>query len=281
MLNDVTFGQYYPVKSFVHRCDPRLKLLALIAYIVALFLAKNFYAMAACVVVLVSAVIASRVPVGSVLRSVKAVIFLLIFTAVINLFFHGGQHLLVEWGIIKIYREGIIFTVFFVLRLFFLVMGSALLTLTTTPVELTDGIESLLTPLKWVRFPVHELALIMSIALRFIPTLIDETNRIISAQKARGADFESGNIFKRIKAIIPILIPLLISAFRRADELGDAMDARCYSGSKNRTKYKKLKFGWRDLVAVIVFALLIAGVVLLNIYWAQIFPLINDYIKLG
>ena len=133
MLNDVTFGQYYPVKSFVHRCDPRLKLLALIAYIVALFLAKNFYAMAACVVVLVSAVIASRVPVGSVLRSVKAVIFLLIFTAVINLFFHGGQHLLVEWGIIKIYREGIIFTVFFVLRLFFLVMGSALLTLTTTP----------------------------------------------------------------------------------------------------------------------------------------------------
>ena len=227
MLNDVTFGQYYPVKSFVHRCDPRLKLLALIAYIVALFLAKNFYAMAACVVVLVSAVIASRVPVGSVLRSVKAVIFLLIFTAVINLFFHGGQHLLVEWGIIKIYREGIIFTVFFVLRLFFLVMGSALLTLTTTPVELTDGIESLLTPLKWVRFPVHELALIMSIALRFIPTLIDETNRIISAQKARGADFESGNIFKRIKAIVPILIPLLISAFRRAEELGDAMDARC------------------------------------------------------
>ena len=281
MLNDVTFGQYYPVKSFVHRCDPRLKLLALIAYIVALFLAKNFYAMAACVVVLVSAVIASRVPVGSVLRSVKAVIFLLIFTAVINLFFHGGQHLLVEWGIIKIYREGIIFTVFFVLRLFFLVMGSALLTLTTTPVELTDGIESLLTPLKWVRFPVHELALIMSIALRFIPTLIDETNRIISAQKARGADFESGNIFKRIKAIVPILIPLLISAFRRADELGDAMDARCYSGSKNRTKFKKLKLGWRDLVAFLVFAALIAGVVLLNIYCADILPQFYEYIKLS
>lgn len=160
-------------------------------------------------------------------------------------------------------------------------MASSVLTLTTTPVALTDGIESLLKPLKYIKFPVHELALIMSIALRFIPTLIDETNRIISAQKARGADFESGNIFKRIKAIIPILIPLLISAFRRADELGDAMDARCYSGSKNRTKYKKLKFGWRDLVAVIVFALLIAGVVLLNIYWAQIFPLINDYIKLG
>ena len=281
MLNDVTFGQCYPVKSFVHRCDPRLKLLALIAYIVALFLAKNFYAMAACVVVLVSAVIASRVPVGSVLRSVKAVIFLLIFTAVINLFFHGGQHLLVEWGIIKIYREGIIFTVFFVLRLFFLVMGSALLTLTTTPVELTDGIESLLTPLKWVRFPVHELALIMSIALRFIPTLIDETNRIISAQKARGADFESGNIFKRIKAIVPILIPLLISAFRRAEELGDAMDARCYSGSKNRTKYKKLKFGWRDLICLLLFAALITAVVLLNIYGYRIFPGIYEFIRLN
>jgi energy-coupling factor transport system permease protein len=166
-------------------------------------------------------------------------------------------------------------------RLFFLVMGSSLLTLTTTPVELTDGLESLLTPLKWIHFPVHELALIMSIALRFIPTLIDETNRIISAQKARGADFESGNIVKRIKAIVPILIPLLISAFRRAEELGDAMDARCYSSSKNRTKYKKLKFGWRDLVIAIVFAALIAGVVLVNIYAADIFPQIYEYIRLS
>ncbi len=281
MLNDVTFGQYYPTKSFVHRADPRIKLLALIAYIVALFVAKNFYAMGACVVVLSAAIIFSRVPLGSVLRSVKAIIIILIFTAVLNLFFHGGEHLLVKWGFIKIYREGVIFTVFFVLRLFFLVMGSALLTLTTTPVELTDGIESLLTPLKWVRFPVHELALIMSIALRFIPTLIDETNRIISAQKARGADFESGNIFKRIKAIVPILIPLLISAFRRAEELGDAMDARCYSGSKNRTKYKKLKFGWRDLIIFLLFAALITGVILLNIYGYRIFPEIYEYIRLS
>lgn len=281
MLNDVTFGQYYPAKSFVHKSDPRIKLLALIAYIVALFLAKNFYALAACFVVLVTTIIASRVPFGSVMRSIKAIIVLLIFTAVLNLFFHGGEHLLVQWGIIKIYREGIIFTVFFVFRLFFLVMGSALLTLTTTPVELTDGIESLLTPLKWVRFPVHELALIMSIALRFIPTLIDETNRIISAQKARGADFESGNIFKRIKAIVPILIPLLISAFRRAEELGDAMDARCYSGSKNRTKYKKLKFGWRDVIIVLLFAALITGVVMLNIYAYRIFPEIYEYIRLS
>lgn len=280
MLNDVTFGQYYPVKSFSHRADPRIKLLALIAYIVALFLADNFYSLALGLIVLVITIIVSRVPLGSVLRSVKAIIFLLIFTAILNLFFHGGERLLVQWGIIKIYLEGVIFTVFFVLRLFLLVMGSALLTLTTTPVELTDGIESLLTPLKWIRFPVHELALIMSIALRFIPTLIDETNRIISAQKARGADFESGNIFKRIKAVVPILIPLLISAFRRAEELGDAMDARCYSGSKNRTKYKKLKFGWRDLIIVLVFAALITGVVLLNIYANRIFPEIYEYIRL-
>ena len=281
MLNDVTFGQYYPAKSFMHRADPRIKLLALIAYIVALFLARNFYAMAVCVVVLTAALISSRVPFGSVLRSVKAIIFLLIFTAALNLFFHGGEHIYWQYGIIKISREGIIFTVFFVLRLFFLVMGSALLTLTTTPVELTDGIESLLTPLKWIRFPVHELALIMSIALRFIPTLIDETNRIISAQKARGADFESGNIFKRIKAVIPILIPLLISAFRRAEELGDAMDARCYSGSKNRTKYKKLKFGWRDLIVFLVFGAMIAGTVLLDIYGERIFPEIYEFIRLS
>jgi energy-coupling factor transport system permease protein len=232
-------------------------------------------------VVLVATVIASRVPLGSVLRSVKAVVVLLVFTAVLNLFFHGGEHLLAHWWIIKIYREGIIFTVFFVLRLFFLVMGSALLTLTTTPVELTDGIENLLTPLKLVRFPVHELALIMSIALRFIPTLIDETNRIISAQKARGADFESGNVFKRIKAVVPILIPLLISAFRRAEELGDAMDARCYSGSKNRTKYKKLKFGWRDLICFLLFAALITGVVLFNVYAAQIWPSAYEFIRIS
>ena len=280
MLNDVTFGQYYPSQSFVHRLDPRFKLLALIAIIVLLFVADNFYSLFAVALVIFAAIIASRVPFKSVLRSVKGILFILIFTAVLNLFFHTGEKLLCEWWIFHIYLEGIIFTVFFVLRLFFLVMASSILTLTTTPVALTDGIESLLKPLTYIKFPVHELSLIMSIALRFIPTLIDETNRIISAQKARGADFESGNIFKRIKAIIPILIPLLISAFRRADELGDAMDARCYSGSKTRTKYKKLKFGWRDLVTLIALAMLIAGVVLFNIYAADIWPLVAEYIKI-
>lgn len=281
MLNDVTFGQYYPAKSIIHRLDPRTKLLALIAFIVLIFVSDNFYSLFACGLVIIISIAAARVPFGRVLRSVKGIIFILLFTAILNLFFYKGKNLLWGWGIITIYREGIIFTVFLMFRLFFLVMASSVLTLTTTPVELTDGIESLLKPLKYIRFPVHELALIMSIALRFIPTLIDETNRIISAQKARGADFESGNIFKRIKAIVPILIPLLISAFRRADELGDAMDARCYSGSKNRTKYKKLKFAWRDLAAVLAIAVLIAGVVLFNIYAAQIFPAIYEYIKLG
>lgn len=279
MLNDVTFGQYYPAKSFVHSLDPRTKLLFLIAYIVAIFIADTFYGMILCALVLAVTVIVARVPFGSVLRSVKGILFILIITSLLNLFFHGGEHLLTpENWVIKIYREAIVYTVFLLLRLFLLVMASAVLTLTTTPVRLTDGIESLLTPLKWIKFPVHELALIMSIALRFIPTLIDETNRIIAAQKARGADFESGNIIKRIKAVVPILIPLLISAFRRAEELGDAMDARCYSGSKNRTKYKKLTFGWRDLVAAILCAALIAGVVLFNIYAAQIFPQIYEYI---
>ena len=281
MLNDVTFGQYYPSDSFVHKLDPRTKILALITYIVMLFVANNFYSLFACAFFLIIAIIASRVPLGSILRSVKGIIFILVFTSVLNLFFHGGENLLWEWWKIRIYYEAIVFTVFLILRLFFLVIGSSVLTLTTTPVALTDGIESLLKPLKYIKFPVHELALIMSIALRFVPTLIDETNRIISAQKARGADFESGNIFKRIKAIVPILIPLLISAFRRAEELGDAMDARCYSGSKNRTKYKKLHFSARDFISFFMFGALIAGVIMLNIYCAQIFPQIYEYIRLS
>lgn len=278
MLNDVTFGQYYPAQSFAHRLDPRLKLLMLIAYIVALFVAKTFYGLALCALFAVFAVFISKVPFGAVLRSVKGVIFLLAFTAVLNVFFHGGENVLVQWGVMRICLEGVLFAVFLMIRLAFLVIGSALLTLTTTPVSLTDGIESLLKPLTWIKFPVHALALIMSIALRFIPTLIDETNRIISAQKARGADFESGNIVKRVKAIIPILIPLLISAFRRADELGDAMDARCYTNSPHRTKYKKLTFTWRDLVAAVAAAALIAGAVLFNVYAYDIWPAAYGYV---
>jgi energy-coupling factor transport system permease protein len=190
----------------------------------------------------------------------------LAFTALLNLFFYTGETVLFEWGIIRLTKEAVYFTIFLSIRLTLLVLSSAILTLTTTPVSLTDGIESLLKPLKYIHFPVHELALIMSIALRFIPILTDETSRIMNAQKARGADFESGGLIQRVKAVLPVLIPLLISAFRRADELGDAMDARCYSGSKVRTKYKKLTFGWRDLIAAIFVALLLTGVILLRAY---------------
>ena len=265
-MRDVSFGQYYPAESFVHKCDPRVKLLFLIAYIVLVFLAQNFYALGACALVFALVAIASRVPIKSLLRSVKAIVFLLLFTAVLNLFFYSGKTVLFSWWIIKVTKEAVYFTIFLAVRLFLLVLASSLLTLTTTPVAITDGIESLLSPLKWIRFPVHELALIMSIALRFIPILTEETGRIMNAQKARGADFETGGLVKRIKAVVPVLIPLLIGAFRRADELGDAMDARCYSGSKVRTKYKKLTLSWRDLIASLLILALIASIVLLRIF---------------
>ena len=265
-MRDVSFGQYYPSQSFVHKCDPRVKLIFLIVYIVAVFLAQNFYALGACALVFVLIAAFSGVPIKSLLRSVKAVLFLLLFTALLNLFFHSGETVLWSWKFITVTKEAVYFTVFLAIRLFLLVLSSAVLTLTTTPVALTDGLESLLKPLKYIRFPVHELALIMSIALRFIPILTDETGRIMNAQKARGADFESGGLIKRVKALLPVLIPLLVSAFRRADELGDAMDARCYSGSKVRTKYKKLTFGWRDLTVFVLLGVCLAGVIVMRIY---------------
>lgn len=269
MLGDVTFGQYYNANSFVHKTDPRIKILLLIAYIVAVFLAGNFLSLAAVLVFLIIAVMFSSMPIGSVLRSIKAIFFLILFTAVLNVLFHvrSETDTVYFWVITK---EGLLSAAFLASRLILLVMGSSLLTLTTTPVSLTDGLESLLKPLALIKFPVHELALIMSIALRMIPTLANETDRIICAQKARGADFESGNIISRLKALVPVLIPLIISALRRADELGDAMDARCYWGSKDRTKYKKLKLSFRDPVAVIFVGGLITGVAFLNIYYAQI-----------
>lgn len=269
-MRDVSFGQYYPANSFLHKMDSRIKILFLIVFIVAVFLCDTFYALGACALVFLAATVFSGVPVTKLLRSVKAVLFLLVFMTVLNLFFYESDDPLWSWKFLSISKASINYAVFLAARLFLLVLGSSLLTLTTTPVSLADGIESLLTPLKWIRFPVHELALIMSIALRFIPILTNETGRIMNAQKARGADFETGGLVKRIKAIVPILIPLLISAFRRADELGDAMDARCYSGSKVRTKYKKLRFGWRDALAFFVGAALLTGVILLKIYTVAI-----------
>ncbi len=267
-MKDVSFGQYYPVKSFVHNMDPRLKLLFLIAYIVAIFLARNFYGLAACLVVLLLAIAFSRVPILKVLRAIRGVLFLVLFTAVINAFFRTGETVYWQYGILCVSKEGIVFSAFLVCRLILLVTCSSMLTYTTTPVSLTDGIESLLKPLTWIKIPVHILADVMSIALRMIPVLMEETERIRSAQKARGGDIEGGGLIKKIRAVVPILVPLILSAFRRADELGDAMDARCYMASKKRTKYKKLRFTWRDLIGFFVGAALITGVVLFNVYEA-------------
>lgn len=281
MLNDVTFGQYYPAQSFVHKLDPRVKLLFLIGYIILLCITKTFYGLALCGVLLAAMVICSRVPFGPVLRSVKGILFLLVFTFILNLFFYSGSTLLVKWGIIEIYLEGVLFAVFLMFRLIFIVLASTILTLTTTPVDLTDGLESLLKPLTLIKLPVHAFGLLISIALRFIPALMDETNRIISAQKARGADFETGNLARRVKAVVPILIPLLISALRRAGELSDAMEARCYSCATKRTKYKKLRLGWRDGVVVLLLAALIAGVVLFNIYAFAVWPSAYPYVVIS
>ncbi len=262
MLGDVTFGQYYPTKSFVHNMDSRIKLLILIAYIVMIFLVKNFYGFLVVLAFLTIATTFSKVPVFDLLKSVKAVIFVVLLTFVLNIFFYKANDAKTLFWIIT--DKSLIFSCFMALRIITLVLGSMLLNLTTTPVALTDGIESLLKPLKIIKFPVHELALVMSIALRFIPILMNEADRIIMAQKARGADFESGNLLRRAKSMIPVLIPLLISAFRRAEELGDAMDSRCYSSSAVRTKYRKLKLTYRDFIGVVFMAILITAVVLLN-----------------
>lgn len=265
-MREVAFGQYYPGNSFLHKCDPRSKILFLIVYIVAVLLCQNFYALGGCAVVFLLIAICSKIPFKLLLRSVKAVLFLFLFMTILNLLFTEGQTILWKWNFITITQEGVYFSIFLSARFFLLVLSSSLLTLTTTPISLADGIESLLSPLKLVHFPVHALALIMSIALRFIPILTDETGKIMNAQKARGADFETGGLIQRVKSVLPVLFPLLISALRRAQELGDAMEARCYSGSQVRTKYKKLTFTWRDLVAFVVAVLLLTGIILLRVY---------------
>lgn len=265
-MKDVSFGSYFPANSFVHKMDARAKILIAIAYMVAVFLvsAFHFLGFAACLLFVILVAVVSKVPFLRVLKSVRTIIFFVVFSAILQLFFNK-KGTVVFWVITDV---GLLNAAFIIARIMLIVLGASLLTLTTSPVELADGIEGLLYPLKWIKFPVHEFALIMSIALRFIPTLIDETDRIIKAQKARGADFESGNIFKRAKALIPVLIPLLISSFRRADELADAMDSRCYAGSKNRTKYKKMRLTFRDLTGVLVVAGLIVGIVYLNGFYA-------------
>ena len=268
-MRDVSFGQYYPVSSPIHRLDPRTKLLSVIIYMVALFFVSRFTGFGIMALFLFIAVIVSRVPIGKVLRSVRAVLFLLIFTMLITFLFTKGEpdKLIWEFGILHLYRDGLFMSLKLCIRLILLVLGPALLTLTTTPMELTDGLESLLKPLSLIKIPVHELAIIMSIALRLIPTLMEETDKIINAQKARCADFDSGNIFKRAKAMLPVLIPLFVSSFRRADDLADAMDSRCYKGAKGRTRMRVLKFRFRDFLFLFIMAALFTVILFLRYNW--------------
>ena len=263
MLRDVTFGQYYLADSFVHKMDARVKLLLVILYMVAIFFVKSFVGFLWITLFLAFAIGFSKVPLRSILRSIKGIIVILILTAVINVFFTKSGNLLCEWWIFHIYDEGLITAAIIFLRLTYLVIGSSLLTLTTTPVDLTHAIESLLKPLRLIKFPVHELALIMSLTLSFIPSLIEETDRIIRAQKARGANFDTGNLFKRAKAFVPILIPLLVGGFRRAEELANAMNSRCYEGAKKRTQMRVMKLSWRDFLGAFVAVVFLAAIFVL------------------
>ena len=241
MLNNITMGQYYPVDSRVHRLDPRIKLILTIVFIVAVFLAKT--------------------PFRMLMRSLKPLRLILILTFLLNLFFTTGETVWVEFWVIRITKEGFLQALFYSLRLAFLVVGTSLLTLTTSPVSLSDGIEILLTPLKKIHFPAHELAMMMTIALRFIPTLLEETDKIMKAQMARGADFESGNLISRARAMVPLLVPLFVSAFRRASDLAMAMESRCYHGGEGRTRLRVLKLSRDDGIACAVMALLLALII--------------------
>ena len=264
MLKDITLGQYFPGNSVIHLLDPRTKLLLLVLYIVALFLASGPVSYGLMLVFLLTSIRISRVPAKAFLRGMKPLLFILIFTGLLNLFFTQGKTILVSFWVITITLEGLIRSVYMTARILMLIAGTFLLTYTTSPIALTDGLESLLNPLKKIRVPVHELSMMMCIALRFIPTLIEETDKIMSAQKARGADFETGNLLQRAKALIPILVPLFISAFRRADELAVAMECRCYHGGEGRTRLRQLSYASRDRIALLVGIVLLALVIFMR-----------------
>lgn len=268
MLKDITLGQFFPGKSFLHKIDPRAKIIAALLYIVAVFLCDSimsFIILLAATVVLIAI---SSVPVKIIIKGLKPLIFILAFTTIYNVFFYKGDNILLHWKFITIYLEGVVFAVIMGLRIICLLAGSSILmTYTTSPIMLTDGIERLLSPLNKIKAPVHEFAMMMSIALRFIPTLVEETDKIMSAQKARGADFNSGGLIKRARALIPVLVPLFISAFRRASDLAVAMECRCYRGGSGRTRMTKTRFGVRDVVLLVATVVLGIGIVLSNIYF--------------
>ena len=264
MLKDITLGQFFPGDTLVHRLDPRTKLILTILYIVLLFVAQEFVSYAVVLAFLAVSIALSKIRLKAILSGLKPLLILIILTGILNLFYTKGEHLLLHFWKLNIYAEGVKTAVIMALRIMLLITGTLLLTYTTSPLQLTDGLESLLSPLKKLHVPVHELSMMMSIALRFIPTLIEETDKIMSAQKARGADFDSGNLFQKAKAMLPLLVPLFISAFRRADELATAMESRCYHGGEGRTKLKVLKMQGRDWAALAVGAILTAVIIVLR-----------------
>ena len=261
MLKDITLGQYFPGDTIVHRLDPRTKLICVIIYIVALFLAVNWTGYIVVIAATAAFMILSRISPKRIFSGLKPMIFIIVLTGLLNVFYTKGTPVVEGWIITW---EGIERAVQMILRITLLISGTFLLTYTTSPIAITDGLEKLLKPLKLIRFPVHEMTLMMSMALRFIPTLIEETDKIMSAQRARGADFETGGLVKRAKALLPILGPLFVSAFRRADELAVAMESRCYLGGEGRTRMKQLKFALRDYVTLVLFALFLAAIIVLR-----------------
>ncbi|MDE5549212.1 MAG: energy-coupling factor transporter transmembrane protein EcfT [Clostridia bacterium] len=269
-MRDVSFGQYYPVNSFIHNIDARIKILVTLLFMITVFFIVSYSAFAFMFVALAFVIAISHVPYKIVLKTIKGILFLLIFTALLNIFFTSSGTPIVSTKLIIITDQGINFAIKMALRFTLLVIGSSILTLTTTPTELTDALEYLLKPLKLIKVPVHDLAIIMSIALRFIPGLVEETDKIMMAQKARGANLDSGNVFKKIKAMLPVLIPLFVSAFRRADELADALDARCYNASPTRTKMKVFKVKASDIIAFLLFAVLMTAILLDRYYVGNI-----------
>lgn len=271
MLKDITLGQFFPGNSLLHKTDARFKILILLALIIGIIAADSSYSFLLMGAVTVTLVLVSKIPVKIILKNLRMLLFIFIFTAVLNVFFYEGETLLLHWSFIKIYKEGLIYASFMMLRLACLVCSSfVVLTYTTSPLEMTDAIERLLSPLKKIRVPVHEFAMMMTIALRFIPTLIEETDKIMSAQKARGADMESGGLIKRAKALIPILIPLFVSSFRRADELAEAMECRCYRGGEGRTKMKQIKSCFRDYAFLTVTVGICVAVFFINRYGVRV-----------
>lgn len=266
MIKDITIGQYFPGKSPIHRMDSRVKLLLDLVYLVMLFTAQSFTGLLVGLFFMVMCYIIADIKLVMILKSVKPILPLMIFTAILNMLFISGEKPLFQWWIISIYPEGIRMSCFMLLRIVSLIVGMSLLTYTTSPIMLTDAIERLMSPLKKIRFPVHELSMMMTIALRFIPTLVEETDKIMSAQKARGAELDSGGFMKRAKALVPIIIPLFVSAFKRANELATAMECRCYKGGDGRTRMRQLKIAARDILGILIMLTLFAGIIVLNCF---------------